>query len=197
MAIELTKVDTTGAYKKDEQKPNYFNPNMYGTSMSEKNNRKDANGVDLALTNVVPEGAGYIATHSVPKSEVINTPTYDYSGVVEALARMSSEKYGALKDALLANRQKADDIANNNYQRNLRQWNKTYNGNAGRLNGAGLSNKFNLMANRDSAIRQNESDYLNNLATVQSGKYDDASNLLRGISNPDQNTINALLKYYI
>lgn len=131
-----------------------------------------------------------------PTSKVAETPSYDYSGLVEALAKLNNDKYSALKEALLASKQRADDMANNSYMRNLRQWNKVYNGNAGRLNGAGLSNKFNLMAGRDSVLRDNETDYLTNLASLTSGKYDDMSNIASMMQGYDSNTINNLIKYF-
>lgn len=122
-----------------------------------------------------------------------SVPAYeqpDYSAWFNALTDINNQKYEALKKEMARQKQKADDSANANYSRNLREWQKMY---ADKRNGQGLSNRLNIGYNRDSALASNREAFDTNNLSAISGRYSDLANLTSYLPNMDSGTIKKIM----
>lgn len=114
----------------------------------------------------------------------------DYSAWFNALTDINNQKYEALRKELARQKQMADDSANANYARNLREWRKMY---ADKRNGQGLSNRLNIGYNRDSALASNREAFDTNNLSAISGRYSDLANLTSYLPNMDSATIKKIM----
>ena len=141
-----------------------------------------------SVTQTTPTYTRSSGGSSVPQTITYETP--DYSAWFNALTEINNQKYEALKQAVLQQKQRADEANNLNYARNLREWRKMY---ADRRNGQGLSNRLNIAYDRDSTSRAiNETFDTNNLNALSS-RYSDLASLTGNLANMDSNTIKKIM----
>lgn len=122
-----------------------------------------------------------------------SAPVYeqpDYSAWFNALAEMNNQKYNALRDAIAQQRQRADEMNNMNYARNLREWRKMY---ADRRNGQGLTNRLGISYARDNNSRLINDAFNENNLNALSGRYTDMANLTSFLPNMDNDTIKKIM----
>ena len=122
-----------------------------------------------------------------------SAPVYeqpDYSAWFNALAEMNNQKYNALRDAIAQQRQRADEMNNMNYARNLREWRKMY---ADRRNGQGLTNRLGISYARDNNSRLINDAFNENNLNALSGRYTDMANLTSFLPNMDNDTIRKIM----
>ena len=103
---------------------------------------------------------------------------------------MNNQKYNALRDAIAQQRQRADEMNNMNYARNLREWRKMY---ADRRNGQGLTNRLGISYARDNNSRLINDAFNENNLNALSGRYTDMANLTSFLPNMDNDTIRKIM----
>ena len=122
-----------------------------------------------------------------------SAPVYeqpDYSEWFNALTAINNQKYDALRKAFAEQKQRADEMNNMNFARNLREWRKMY---ADRRNGQGLTNRLGISYARDNNSREINNTFNENNLNAIAGRYTDLASLTSQLPNMNSDTIKKIM----
>lgn len=115
---------------------------------------------------------------------------YDYSAWFNYLMDLQDQKYNALTNAYKEQWQRKNDETNRNYMRSRRDQERIY---SNQRNGQGLSNLFNIMSNRDTALRDNRSEFNTNMANAMAQRYDNVYGLTSMLPSMNEETLRKVM----
>ena len=126
-----------------------------------------------------------------PRGSSGSSSSVDYSAWFNYLMDLQDAKYRAEAKANKEAWQRRNDETNRNYMRNRKDWERVY---SNQRNGQGLSNLFNAMANRDSAIRANRSEYDTAMANANANRYDALYGMTSMLPQMDATTLQKIMQ---